>query len=192
MMRCTRASLAFRMQYKRNTGIYDEDHVNDYDARTYTPARTMLQWYAKMERNATKAQVNARINQQSQHNHEERDFNGAGAFERELERKGIPLEKYPLTSTTGATRVREMVVLRRQVLEKKSAEAMAAARQRQRRASPSEWYDETLGPLNPKFLQSMQSHYDVPIVDLPRRPLQHSKWTAQSQIGGEAAAPSSH
>jgi hypothetical protein len=184
-MRSSKISLAFMMKYKRNTGVYDEDHVNDFNARSYTSARTMMEWYARMENIATRTEVRKRVSDQSDHNQNGRHFTGAGPFERELERKGITVEKYPLTTTTGATRVREMVVLRRQVLEKKSAEAMNAARTTLRRAAPSEWYDETRGPLNPKFLKAMQPHYDVAITELPRRPLEYSNWIAQTQIGSE-------
>ncbi|CUG92351.1 Hypothetical protein, putative [Bodo saltans] len=173
------------MHFKRNTGVYDEDHVNDYDARPYTPSRVMMEWYARMESNTTKIEVKTRVNEQSANNQNGLHFTGAGPFERELERKGIPVEKYPLTTTTGATRVREMVVLRRQQLEHKSAEAMKTARTTARRAVPSEWYDETRGPLNPKFLKAMQPHYDVAITELPRRPLDYKSWVSQKQIGSE-------
>lgn len=165
--------MGFYMVYKRNTGLYDEDHVNSFNASTYTPVHEMVNWYKNMERITTQAEMLKRQRIQSQNNQEGRHHSGAGPFERELERKGIPVEKYPLTTTTGATRIREMIVLRRLALEEKAKAALAKQAGELRRPAPSEWYDETKGPLNPRFLQAMQVHYDVPIVDLPRTPLSY-------------------
>lgn len=183
MMRPSKVALAFSMKYKRNSGLYDEDHVNGFDARSYTPARTMLQWYAKMELLATRSNLSVRQITQSEHQRQGRHHTGTGPFERELERKGIPVEKYNLTTTTGASRVREMVVLRRKALDAKSEAAIKEQREAKRQALPSAWYDETAGPLNPKFLKAIQPQYSVNITDLPRTPLSYTTWSSQHAVG---------
>lgn len=167
------------MKYKRNSGVYDEDHVNEFNARTYTPANLMRKWYTKMEVLNTRSELRFRGTQQSYNNHDGLHHSGMNAFERELERKGIPIEKYPLTTTTGATRVREMVVLRRKALEAKASEALAQQRKEKQRAIPSEWFDETKGPLNPRFVAAVQPLYQVPIADLPRQPVKYESFAAK-------------
>ncbi|EPY34456.1 hypothetical protein STCU_01575 [Strigomonas culicis] len=137
----------------------------------YASARTTLSWYHKMERLQTRKNLEARRGTQSHNNNLGLHHSGQGAFERELERKGIRPQKYNLTTTTGAKRVAEMVVLRRLELEQRSKEAMAEQTKRMRQAKPSDWYNEADGPLNPNFLKSMQVHYDVPITDLPTDPI---------------------
>ncbi|CCW63033.1 unnamed protein product [Phytomonas sp. EM1] len=164
----------FTMKYIRGTGLYDEDHVNDYDANPYMSARTTMRWYYHMERLQTRNNLKARQATQSYNNNMGLHHSGRGAFEREAERRGIKVEKYPLTTTTGTRRVAEMVLLRRQKLEEHSAKLMEKQRAELRRPSPSEWYDESKGPLNPNFLKRMQVNYDVNIVDLPNAPLVRS------------------
>ncbi|KEG07510.1 hypothetical protein DQ04_09581020 [Trypanosoma grayi] len=161
----------FTMKYKKGTGLWDEDHVNDYKTNRYLSARATMRWYCEMERLMTRNNLNARRGTQSYNNNRGLHHSGRGAFEREAERRGVQVEKYALTTTTGAMRVAEMVVLRRMELEKKSAEAMAAQRDALRQPQPSAWYDETRGPLNPEFLRRMRSHYEVDITALPDAPL---------------------
>lgn len=161
----------FTMKYVKGTGLWDEDHVNDFDASRYLSARSTMRWYYGMERLQTRKTMNARRATQSYNNNNGLHHSGRGAFERELERRGIQVDKYPLTTTTGATRVAEMVVLLRRELEAQAATAMAAQRQAQRRDAPSEWYDEADGPLNPRFLASMQHNYTAVITDLPNDPI---------------------
>lgn len=161
----------FTMKYKKGTGLWDEDHVNDFNANKYMSARSTMRWYYGMERLQTRNTINARRATQSYNNNRGLHHSGRGAFEREMERRGIPVEKYPLTTTAGAARVAEMVLLRRAELEKQSAEAMERQRSELRRDAPSEWYDETDGPLNPRFLASMQSNYTKAITELPNTPL---------------------
>lgn len=161
----------FTMKYKRGTGLWDEDHVNDFDANKYLSARSMMRWYYGMERLQTRNSINARRATQSYNNNMGLHHSGRGAFERELERRGIQVDKYPLTTTTGAARVAEMVLLRRQKLEAQAKKAMESQRQARRRDAPSEWYDETEGPLNLRFLASMQSNYTQVITKLPSSPV---------------------
>lgn len=151
--------------------MYDEDHVNDYNASTYMSARSTMQWYYKMERLQSRSTLLARQATQSFHNNMGLHHSGSGGFERELERRGIQVKKYPLTSTTGAARVAELVLLRRAKLEEAAAKRMEEQRAQRRRAAPSEWYDESKGPLNPHFLRSMQCHYTKDIVSLPDTPV---------------------
>ncbi|KPA76865.1 putative mitochondrial hypothetical protein [Leptomonas pyrrhocoris] len=168
----SRACLAgFTMKYKKGTGLWDEDHVNDFNANKYMSARSTMRWYYGMERLQTRNTLNARRSTQSHNNNKGLHHSGRGAFERELERRDIPVDKYPLTTTTGAARVAEMVLLRRAELEKQAKVAMEKQRSELRRDAPSEWYDETDGPLNPRFLVSMQSNYTKTITELPNEPI---------------------
>ncbi|KAG5469268.1 hypothetical protein LSCM1_02483 [Leishmania martiniquensis] len=172
MMRRTGACLGgFTMKYKKGTGLWDEDHVNDFDANKYLSARSTMRWYYGMERLQTRNTINARRATQSYNNNMGLHHSGRGPFERELERRGIQVEKYPLTTTTGAVRVAEMVLLRRRELEAQAKIEMEAQRQARRRDAPSGWYNETDGPLNPRFLASMQSNYTQVITELPRTPI---------------------
>lgn len=162
------------MKYIKGTGLWDEDHVNDFDANKYMSARSTMRWYYGMERHQTRKSMNARRATQSYNNNNGLHHSGRGAFERELERRDIAVDKYPLTTTTGAARVAEMVLLRRSELEKQSAAAMEKQRAELRRDAPSGWYDEADGPLNPRFLASMQSNYTKNITELPEEPIRHS------------------
>ncbi|CCW66119.1 unnamed protein product [Phytomonas sp. Hart1] len=161
----------FTMKYIKGTGLYDEDHVNDFNANPYMSARTTMRWYYQMERHQTRSNLNARQATQSYNNNMGLHHSGRGAFEREAERRGIKVEKYSLTTTTGSARVAEMVLLRREKLEGQSSKFMESKRAELRRSSPSGWYDESKGPLNPNFLKSIQMNYDVNILDLPNTPL---------------------
>lgn len=163
------------MKFKQGTGLWIEDHVNDFNANRYLSARSTLRWYYKMERQMVRRNLNSRRAMQSAHNNSGLHHSGQGAFERELKRQAIEPEKYPLTSTTGAKRVAELVLLRRMELEKKSKVAMDMQRTEKSRAEPSEWYDERLGPLNPHFLKSIQSNYSTNIVQLPDEPYIRTK-----------------
>lgn len=159
------------MKYKKGTGLWDEDHVNDYNASTYLSARSTMRWYYAMERHQTRNNLNARRATQSYNNNKGLHFSGRGAFEREMDRQGIPVEKYSLTTTTGAKRVAEMVLLRRAELEKKSKAMMAEHGNSLRQAAPSSWFNETEGPLNPVFVKVMQPHYTEAIFPLPEHPV---------------------
>lgn len=161
----------FRMQHKRGTGLWDEDHVNHYNTNRYLTARATMQWYYSMERLQTRVSVSARQVAQSDHNNNGLHHSGRGAFDRELERRGVEVDKYPLTTTTGAKRVAELVLLRRAKLEERSAKILDEQRSKLHRESPSEWYDERCGPLNPNFLRSMQPLYDTAITNLPETPV---------------------
>ncbi|RNF10468.1 hypothetical protein TraAM80_01514 [Trypanosoma rangeli] len=161
----------FTMKYKKGTGLWDEDHVNDYKANRYLSARAAMRWYYDMERLQTRNSLNARRSTQSHNNNMGLHHSGRGAFEREVERRGLQVEKYALTTTTGAMRVAELTLLRRLELEKRAEAAMAKQRATLRQPAPSAWYDETLGPLNPEFLRRMQPHYEVDIITLPEFPL---------------------
>ncbi|KAH9584054.1 hypothetical protein LSM04_004191 [Trypanosoma melophagium] len=173
MRRTTAVCGGFTMKYKKGTGLWDEDHVNDYKTNRYLTARATMRWYYEMERHQTRNSLNARRGTQSHNNNNGLHHSGRGAFEREAERIGVQVEKYPLTTTTGATRVAEMVLLRRMELEKKAEAAMQAKRAelQEKYQTPTAWYDERKGPLNPAFLRCMQSHYTVDITTLPDTPL---------------------
>jgi hypothetical protein len=173
------------MQFKYLTGLYDEDFVNHYTPYLYMPARRMMRWYSFSEGIAGRLAMEQRQAQQDENNQNGIDPNGDGPFEREMKRRGAQVEKYPLTTTTGTTRVHEMVLLRRRVLEEKSTEAMKKMRAEMRRDAPSEWYDESHGPLNPVFLQAMQPHYQTQICDLPRQPIRHSEFLKTAQAGNQ-------
>lgn len=179
--------LAFTMGYKQGTGTWDEDFVNDYNAQTYRTPRSTLEWYAKMERNQTLRSMRFRQTQQSDHNNEGRHHSGKGAFERELERRGVQVDKYPLTTTTGAKRVAELVLLRRLELEKRAAALLEEEAKKRRRDSPSDWFDETDGPLNPRFVERMQSHYSTPITPLPDLPILREREGIEEGRGAHGA-----
>lgn len=161
----------FTMKYKKGTGLWDEDHVNDFDANVYMSARSTMRWYYGMERLQSRNNLNARRSTQSYNNNNGLHHSGRGAFEREAERRGIQVDKYPLTTTTGASRVAELVLLRRRKLEEQAAELMQQQRAKMRMAEPSAWYSEDKGPLNPNFLRSMQCNYDKSMTELPETPL---------------------
>lgn len=165
----------FTMKYKRGTGKWDEDHVNDFNASKYMSARSMMRWYYGMERLQTRNNLNARRDTQSHNNNMGLHHSGYGPFEREVERRGLPVFKYPLTTTTGASRVAELVLLRRAALEKKAAALLKEQLSQCRRDAPSDWFDETEGPLNPRFVECMQSHYTVLLTPLPENPVVQDK-----------------
>lgn len=173
MRRSTVCLAGFTMKYKKGTGLYDEDHVNDFNASPYMSARTTMRWYYHMERLQTRNTIVARRGTQSQNNNMGLHHSGQDAFEREAERRGLPVKKYNLTTTTGAARVSEMVLLRRAKLEEESAKLMEEQRGKLRQEAPSSWYDEKLGPLNPNFLGSMQANYTKNITKLPNTPIIH-------------------
>eukprot|EP00796_Vickermania_ingenoplastis_P004153 gene4153-2995_t len=174
MQRRTAARLAgFTMQHRRGTGRWDEDHENDFNASTYMSARSTMRWYAGMERVQTRRNLNSRRGAQSRNNNNGLHHSGRGPFEREVERRGLPVDKYALTTTTGATRVAELVLLRRLALEEKAEKLLAERLASLRRAAPSSWMDEADGPLNPRFLERMQSHYATAITPLPELPEPH-------------------
>ncbi|KAF8280156.1 putative LSU ribosomal protein, mitochondrial [Trypanosoma cruzi] len=181
MRRTAAACGGFTMKYKKGTGLWDEDHVNDYKTNRYLSARATMRWYYEMERLQTRNSLNARRGTQSHNNNMGLHHSGRGAFEREVERHGLQVEKYALTTTTGATRVAELTLLRRLELEKKAEEAMAKQRAAVRQPAPSAWYDEALGPLNPEFLRLMQPHYEVEIKTLPEAPLIREQQQQQQQ-----------
>jgi hypothetical protein len=167
MLRATPAA-RFRI---RVTGYYLEDHINDHNAKLYYHPRQMKHWYAKTELRRAHAYVRELQDTESENHNEGRHHSGDGPFERELARKGIPVEKYPLPTTTTMRRLHEMTVLRRDALEKRSAVAVAAQRERLRSERPSQWYDESDGPLNQSFLRRVQKHYTETITELPEYPL---------------------
>lgn len=161
----------FTMKYKRGTGKWDEDHINDYDASSFMSSRSTMRWYYGMERLQTRNNLLHRRAAQSEANNNGLHHSGRGAFEREAERRGLQVDKYSLTTTTGASRVAELVLLRRAELEKKAAQMMEKVSKSIQREEPSEWFDETNGPLNPRFVERMQSHYRVPLTPLPESPV---------------------
>eukprot|EP00658_Telonema_sp_P-2_P050918 TRINITY_DN38959_c0_g1_i3.p1 TRINITY_DN38959_c0_g1~~TRINITY_DN38959_c0_g1_i3.p1 ORF type:complete len:131 (+),score=21.20 TRINITY_DN38959_c0_g1_i3:236-628(+) len=125
-----------------------------------------------MERNVVVSRVRKAVEEESVNHNSGLRYDGTDAFERELDRKGIPIEKYPLPTTAGMTRVREMTLLRRNKLEGMAKEAMQEASSQSRRATPSSWYSEDLGPLNPHYLQFVRAQYtDVDVTDLPNKPI---------------------
>lgn len=161
----------FTMKYKKGAGLYDEDHVNDFSSTPYMSARTTMRWYYGMERLQSRNTLLARQGTQSHNSNSGLHHTGKGAFERELERRGVEAAKYPLTTTTGVSRAAEMVLLRRAKLEEQSAKLMTAQREKQRLPAPSQWYDEEKGPLNPNFLRVMQKCYEENITNLPDTPV---------------------
>nr|CCC90718.1 conserved hypothetical protein [Trypanosoma congolense IL3000] len=179
----------FTMKYKKGTGLWDEDHVNDYKTNRYLSARATMRWYYEMERHQTRNSLNARRATQSYNNNNGLHHSGRGAFERELERRGIQVEKYPLTTTTGVSRVAELVLLRRLELEKRAEGALAKQRDelRAKHPTPTAWYDESHGPLNPLFLRVMQPHYEVDITNLPDTPLVRAVEELPEKEGEEIA-----
>lgn len=167
----------FRAGKLQGTGIYDEDLVNDYSTNMIRHHNRMRAWYGKHEFTAGMRVINSRELLDSKLQHEGKNpVNGHSAFERELERKGIPIEKYPLPNTVQATRVREMTLLRRLKLEEQAKELMAQQSAAQRRDVPSAWYDETKGPLNPHFLSFVKKNYSgMDVTALQNDPIKYKK-----------------
>jgi len=173
MIRRTRGQYAAttHMGHRRLTRMWPEDEVNDYSAKTYYSFDQALRWYELVDRRNLHLAINRRQMIQTENHHNGLHVTGAGAFERELERKGIQVEKYELPTTVGVRRIHEMVLARRRELETRSAALMAAQRKKLRQAKPSEWYEERGGPLNVHFLRFAQSSYDENITKLPQNPI---------------------
>ena len=155
-------------------GPYMEDHKMEYDTSIYYPARSAKQWYARREIIHARQWLYEQRRTESVRAQEGLNHNGDGPFERELRRRGVQVEKYPLPSTVATKRTHELVLLRRQKLEEMSSERMNSLRSSARASRPSAWYDETAGPLNQHFLRMVQSSYDNDICDLPTQPVVHA------------------
>jgi hypothetical protein len=175
----------FNMGHRIDTGVWTEDFLNDYVSAKYHSSRQRMRWYYTNDVDEANRNVQRRQKTMSAYN--DAGLNpatGYGPFERELERTGVPVEKYPLPSTTAVRRLSEAVLLRRQELEKKSERLLAGQREKLKQPRPSEWYDETNGPLNVNFLaRYAQQSYEEGIADLPRRPIRHSDTADKAQTG---------
>lgn len=156
-------------------GYYLEDHTLDYDYSLYWHPRDRKKWYAQKEVDAVRAWADVSMRNETTNYHKGLAPNGEGPFERDLKRKGISIEKYPLPSTLATRRVHEMVILRRKQIEEKSQELLNNARDKLKQASPSNWFDEADGPLNPQFLRYAQSSYSEQVNDLPNTPLRYKQ-----------------
>lgn len=156
---------------------YTEENRSDvdYDYHTYKHHREVRKWYARHEVLTAEKLVNTLAETESLNHHNGLSRDGDGPFERELVRKGISVDKYPLPTTVGVHRVNEMVLLRRQELQRKADVAMNRQRTAMKCERPSAWYDETLGPLNLHFLKLAQHSYSQNIVRLPRNPIRHGQ-----------------
>lgn len=171
VLRRSYAGVSYRPRFR---GYYPEDHTNDYSYHLYWHPRERKKWYAQKEVDAVREWADERMRVETLNHHEGRAPNGDGAFERDMQRKGVQVEKYPLPSTVATRRLHEMVLLRRQALSAKSVEAMARQRDAKRRDVPSGWYDEADGPLNPNFLRFAQASYAEQVTDLPEEPIAHA------------------
>ena len=166
-----RSCIALAHPLTREVGVYLEDEKNEYDTRVYYPMRFMKQWYAQREITHAKQWLYNQRRSESVNAQNGLAFNGDGAFEREMKRKGVTIDKYPMPSTVATRRTREMVLLRRRKLEELSSAAMDRQRAAKKAARPSAWFDETDGPLNPHFLRAAQMSYAEDITTLPETPL---------------------
>ncbi len=162
----------FRMQHRQR--YYIEEMHNDYDMHHYLHPRELRRWYAKTEVAVALGLLDSLQISESKNNHNGLHWNGDGPMERELVRKGVPVDKYELPTTVAVNRVHEAVLLRRAELERRATEAMSRQRAAKKVARPTSWFDETDGPLNPHFLRFAQSSYEEPITELPRTPLRYS------------------
>lgn len=151
--------------------FYIEDHAHDYNMNVYLPVQQLKRWYANRELTFAKQWLLEQTKNQSVNVQRGLHFSGDGPFERELRRKGIQVEKYALPTTNATRRNHELTLLRRAALETSSKAKMAAARERIRVDSPSGWYDESKGPLNPHFLELAQASYKQNITTLPDAPI---------------------
>lgn len=167
--------------FRYGTGLWDEDNVNEYNSQLYSDPRAMKYWYARHEYTTAGEYIRHQKKEESLNHHEGLHYSGDGAFERELERKGIPVDKYTLPTSVGVKRLHEMVVLRRRKLEALSEQAMAKQREAKKAELPSSWYDETDGPLNPNFLKSVQRNYSANISDLGEEPIRHEAFVEGKQ-----------
>ena len=171
-MRRSVSLLVYRASHLQGTGVYDEDFTNDYKTDNPLHAKTRKELFGDIERIPVKRRIRTAVETESRNHNAGLRYDGVDAFERELERKGIPVEKYPLPTTVAATRAREMTLLRRLQLERMAQEAMQQATAACRRTTPSQWYDEEKGPLNPHYLQFVRTQYSgVDITDLPNQPI---------------------
>ena len=157
----------------RHAGYYLEDNENYYCAKLYYHPQEWKRKYAGLEILRTRYWL-YRMKQVSSSFHNEglHPTYGTGPFENELRRRGIPLHKYNLPTTTSVKRLHEMTVLRRQTLEIEAERVLRHARESLRRPLPSEWMNENHGPLNPHFLKLMAPHYSkIDITQLPVTPI---------------------
>ncbi len=161
---------SFRMQHRQRYYMEEKTSHHDYATHHYMHPKELRKWYAVHETRAANTMLNKLAVTESENHNNGLSRDGDGAFEREMIRKGIEVEKYPLPTTVGVRRVHEMSLLRRAEIEKRSATAMAAQREAKKASFPSRWYDETMGPLNPHFLKVAQRSYSEPITELPREP----------------------
>jgi hypothetical protein len=157
-------------QMPRLRGYYPEDNSNDYNTALYTHPEVMRVWYTRHERYHAARMIAEQRKTESQNHNNGLHFSGDGAFERELTRKGVQVDKYPLPSTVGVRRVHEMTVLRRQALRKEGDARLSRLRDAKAVDAPT-WMDETDGPVNPHFLAMCQRNYKQPLQPLPRRPM---------------------
>jgi hypothetical protein len=182
-VRCAmrRSSLVCSHILTKEVGYYLEDQKNEYDTSIYYPMRFMKKWYAQREIHTAKSWLKRQQITESLNTQNGLHFSGENAFERELRRKGVQVEKYPLPTVVATKRLHEMVILRRQRLEDMSRERMDKLRSTLKVARPSKWFDESNGPLNPHFVRIVQSSYSEPLGDLPEVPLRHSQWIAEAE-----------
>lgn len=152
------------------SGRWLEDGQNDWKSPSYLPPQLKKLWYAQTEQSTGRAVLKSETEKQNERYHQGLHPNGDGPFEREMKRRGVPVDKYTLPTTVGVRRLHEAVQLRRQTLEKKSAEAMEVQRGKLKKDRPSAWYDERDGPLNPHFLSFAQKSFSQDICTLPRTP----------------------
>lgn len=82
MYRSTCLRAGFVMQYIRGTGMWDEDHVNDYVTTRYLTPRALLMWYQRMEQLQTSSTMHQRRKLQTDNNNNGLHHSGKGAFER--------------------------------------------------------------------------------------------------------------
>eukprot|EP00672_Neobodo_designis_P005744 CAMPEP_0174856416 /NCGR_PEP_ID=MMETSP1114-20130205/35872_1 /TAXON_ID=312471 /ORGANISM="Neobodo designis, Strain CCAP 1951/1" /LENGTH=196 /DNA_ID=CAMNT_0016091211 /DNA_START=75 /DNA_END=665 /DNA_ORIENTATION=+ len=178
-----RTSVALAHPLTREVGVYLEDERNEYDTRVYYPMRFMKQWYAQREITHARSWLYQQRRTESVNAQNGLAFNGDGAFEREMKRKGVQVDKYPMPSTVATRRTRELILLRRQKLEQLSGDAMQRQREAKKAARPSAWYDEADGPLNPHFLHIAQKSYAEDITSLPETPFLAAEAVAAASSG---------
>jgi len=153
-------------------GFHLEDKRNIWRSKLYYHPTQWKKFYGGIELYGVRRWLEDLCREQSGFYNQGLHPLGTGAFEAELERKGIPVKKYELPTTTAVKRVHEMVVLRRMALQEASNEAITAQREQGKLEAPSSiWYNERDGPLNPNFLRVMASHYKKDITELPSTPI---------------------
>ena len=172
MFRSTGRCLIYKGKHPMGmVGYHLEDHKHEYDTTIYYPAKHLKAWYARYEIHHAKTWLREMQETESVNKQNGLHYNGDGAFEREMKRRGVEPEKYTLATTTATKRVNEMVILRRSKLEEMAAEKMSEQRNALKSARPSEWYDEAKGPLNPHFLHLVQPSYADVITELREQPI---------------------